>query len=96
MLFVRQLVWDGWNVEHIARHGIAPEEVEEVCHQQPVFVDTYNLRVLVIGPTVASKMVSAILAPKGDDCYYPVTARSASRKERKIYESLKGGDVSDK
>jgi len=31
MLFIRALLWDDWNEEHIARHGVEREEVEEVC-----------------------------------------------------------------
>lgn len=36
MLVVRRLVWDPWNVAHIACHEVTPEEVEEVCHGEPV------------------------------------------------------------
>jgi len=31
VIFMRRLVWDVWNVGHIARHRVDPEEVEEVC-----------------------------------------------------------------
>jgi hypothetical protein len=34
---VRRLVWDAWNVPHIARHDVTPDEVEAACHAQPVF-----------------------------------------------------------
>jgi hypothetical protein len=27
---IDQIVWDDFNVEHIAEHGVTPEEVEEV------------------------------------------------------------------
>jgi hypothetical protein len=32
MIFIRRLIWDAWNVAHIARHAVVPEEVEQVCH----------------------------------------------------------------
>jgi hypothetical protein len=39
MLFVRRLIWDTWNIAHIARHDVIPEEVEEglprSAHHQP-------------------------------------------------------------
>ena len=35
MIVVRRLTWDSWNVPHIARHGVVPQEVEEVCHGNP-------------------------------------------------------------
>jgi hypothetical protein len=31
MLVVRTLVWDAFNVSHIAEHGVSPDEVEQVC-----------------------------------------------------------------
>jgi hypothetical protein len=27
---IKVVVWDEWNEEHIANHGVVPEEVEEV------------------------------------------------------------------
>ena len=32
MIVIRRLVWDTWNIVHIARHDVVPDEVEEVCH----------------------------------------------------------------
>lgn len=28
---IRKLIWPAERIDHIARHGIIPEEVEEVC-----------------------------------------------------------------
>ena len=33
---IRRLIWDAWNIAHIARHNVTPEEVEQVCHTDPV------------------------------------------------------------
>jgi uncharacterized DUF497 family protein len=91
MLFVRRLIWDTWNIAHIARHDVIPEEVEEVCHGQPMTSQTYNGRLRVVGPTRSRRMLTVILAPTGEPgVYYPVTARPADRKERRGYEQQKG------
>ena len=93
MIDVRHLIWDAWNSEHIARHGVVPDEVEAVCHGQPVVSETYEGRLRVVGPMDQQRMLTIILAPKGDGAYYPVTARPASRKERRRYqERAKGGE----
>lgn len=34
MVVVQGLVWDDRNKEHLYRHGITIEEVEEVCHRE--------------------------------------------------------------
>ena len=86
MAFVRRLRWDAWNVDHIARHDVTPEEVEEVCHGQPMTSETYKERLRLIGPTSAGRMLTVILAPELQGAYYPITARPASRNERRRYE----------
>jgi uncharacterized DUF497 family protein len=87
MVYVRYLVWDAWNVDHIARHGITAVEVDEVFAGLTVTSETYADRLRVIGSTGAGQLLTVILAPQGLDIYYTVTARPASRKERRIYRS---------
>jgi uncharacterized protein len=83
---IRRLIWDTFNVAHIARHNVTPEEVEEVCHGTAFFSEnTYKGRLRVIGSNAAGRLLTVILAPQGRGIYYPVTARTASRKERRQY-----------
>ncbi len=91
---VVRLIWDPWNVTHIARHEVTPDEVEEVCHGDPMTSETYGGRLRVVGQTLAGRVLTLILAPRDDDgVYYTVTARSASRKERRLYrEKGEGGE----
>ena len=91
MLFVRRLIWDTWNIAHIARHDVIPDEVEEVCHGQPMTSHTYKGRLRVVGPTRSRRMLTVILAPTEEPgVYYPVTARPADRKERRGYAQQRG------
>ena len=86
MLSVRRLIWDAWNVAHIARHDVIPEEVEEVCHDQPMTSETYKGRLRVVGLTQSGRILTVILAPTPEEgVYYPITARPADRKERRNY-----------
>ena len=93
MPVIRYLVWDEQNTTHIAGHGVILEEVEEVCRGQPVFRDSYKGRILVIGPTLSGRMITAVLDPEPglEGAYYPVTARPASRRERRRYSEEKQG-----
>ncbi len=86
MLDIGQLLWDAWNMAHIARHAVTPQEVEEACNQQAHVSQTYDQRLRVIGATGQGRVLTLILAPKEDTRYYPVTARPASRKERQLFE----------
>jgi len=94
MIGIRRLIWDTWNVPHVARHDVLPEEVEQVCHGNPHIVRTYGGRFLITDPAETGRMLAVVLAPEpseGEQVYYPVTARSADRKERRIYQERQGG-----
>lgn len=36
-MIIRRLIWDEWNIDHIAGHNVEPEEVEEVCRSKNLF-----------------------------------------------------------
>lgn len=95
MLVVSRLIWDDWNVGHIARHNVVPDEVEQVCHGKSVMSKTYKGRLRVVGPTEIGRILTVILDPENKKgVYYPITARTADRKERKNYMREIGGEQS--
>ena len=91
MLHIRRLTWDPGNIAHITRHEVTVDEAEEVCYGDPVLLQSYLGRIIVMGPTQEGRMLAVVLDPAGEDVYYPVTARPASRKERRYYHQQKGG-----
>ncbi len=94
MITVHRLVWDDWNIGHIARHEVIPKEAEEVCQGDYIVRASYQGRFVLIGPTSAGRMIAVVLEPleyAGE--YYPVTARPASRKERRLYQNQKGDET---
>lgn len=93
MMLVRRLVWDAWNVAHIARHGVTPGEAEEVCQGPHIIRQAYKGRVMLIGPTSTGRILVVILEREGPETYYPVTARPASRGERRLYQEGGGERV---
>lgn len=93
MVNVRRLIWNERNIAHIALHDVIPEEVEDVCHGSPSASETYKGRLRIVGPTRAGRMLTVILDPEPEPgVYYPVTARPASRKERRGREERQGGE----
>lgn len=95
MLYIRRLIWDQWNVAHIARHDVNAVEAEEVFQGDPVVQEGKKGRSLVFGRTRAGRMLTVVLDPTEAadvyDVYYVVTARPASRRERAIYTREKRG-----
>ena len=53
---------------------------------------TYEGRIRVVGPTRAGRLLTVIFAPTGEGIHYVVTARPASRMERRRYGEVKGGE----
>ena len=93
-MIIRRLVWDEWNVEHIARHGVTAVEVEQVCLGDRYIVrESYKDRIMLIGSTFKERILTVVIAPKGNDAYYVITARSADRKERRVHQMEKGGGI---
>jgi uncharacterized DUF497 family protein len=85
-MYVRLLHWDETNVEHIARHGLDPEEVEEVClDQTTLFTRAGRRRYQAIGQTAAGRYLTVFLDHLGAGRYYPVTARPSTERERRLW-----------
>jgi uncharacterized DUF497 family protein len=85
MIHLRRLRWDDRNMAHIARHGVTAEEAEEVCHGDFFLLQGKKRRIMLIGPTSTGRILALVLEHEGEGDYYPVTARPASRKERRWY-----------
>lgn len=93
MISILNLRWDDWNRAHIARHQVAPEEVEDVCYGDPMVEHGYKGRYRLVGSTHAGRMLAVVLAPEEAGVYYPVTARPASRRERRRYQEAMGEET---
>ena len=76
------LVWDEWNVEHIAKHGVTKVEVEEIFARTVRAKRSYKERLIVFGKTKGKRLLAAILE-KEKRGYYVLSGRAASRKERR-------------
>lgn len=93
MVRVRRLVWDAWNIAHITRHDVTPEEVEDVCHTDALVQEGKKGRLLIIGLSKVGKMLTVIVDPEAqENVYYVTTARSTSKKERRLYTAKKGSE----
>jgi len=92
MIYIKRLIWDDWNVTHIARHDVKPEEVEEVCQANPQTEIAKKGRIRITGLTKTGRAISVFLDPEPEKgVYYPVSARDASKKEREGYKAWREG-----
>jgi uncharacterized DUF497 family protein len=86
---IHRMRWDAWNVAHIGREGhkATPQEVAQIVFSSKSIMQTAKGgRVLVLGPTSKRRMLVAVLDPEEPGVWYCVSARTASRKERALYQ----------
>ena len=86
---VNEFIWLEDRVNHIARHNVTPEEVEEVCFGR-AFVqraksEGKNPVYYALGRTAAGRYLFCAVIQFPDGKGYPVTARPMTVKERRRY-----------
>lgn len=81
---IEELVWDDWNIEHIKKHDVSVNEVEETCSLLIKTYKSYQKRLIVLGKTKNNRLITMVLMKKSKGSYYVVTARDMSRRERKL------------
>jgi uncharacterized DUF497 family protein len=86
---VHEFVWPDDRVDHIAQHGITPDEVEDVCFGKPLVYraksEGKNPVYYVLGQTNAGRYLFCVIIQFPDGKGYPVTARPMTAKEKRRY-----------
>jgi len=90
---IQRLLWPEERIDHIARHGVTPEEVEEVCFGKP-FVrrsrsEGENPVYYVLGQTTAGRYLFCVVIAFPDGNGFPVTARPMTAQEKRRYRQWK-------
>ena len=89
MLRIRDLIFDERNQEHIARHHVNTDEVEEVCWSLPLVRRGRYGRLAVYGQTLVGRYLLVVLAPRAGGDYYVITARPMTQAESRRYRHQK-------
>lgn len=81
--------WDDSNIEHVARHGVNPDEAEQaLADPQRVRTDAYTMlterRVAFLGRTTTGRLLYVVVTRRGS-MWRVATARDATERETKQY-----------
>jgi uncharacterized DUF497 family protein len=57
-LQIERLEWDEWNLEHIKKHDVTKDEIDEIIQSDYAQKESYKNRVLVTGTTRAGRVLS--------------------------------------
>lgn len=84
---IRDFEWDDDNVEHIARHGVSPDEVESAAFDDEPWVKKGRggTRYL-LGYTVAGRYLFVVYILKGKGRARAITAMDMDDTTRKLYK----------
>jgi len=82
---IREVLWDDWNIEHIARHHVTPEEVEEICLAAHWQHRAGGGKRALYGQTSAGRYVLVIGTHRVQGLFYPISARDMTHTERRRY-----------
>ncbi len=90
---IDDLIWPEDRIEHIARHGVTPEEVEQVCFGKSLVrkakSEGENPVYFVQGQTEAGRYLFCVVIRFPDGNGYPVTAREMTPKEKRRFRQWK-------
>jgi hypothetical protein len=57
-LQIERLEWDEWNLEHIKKHDVTKDEIDEIIQSDYAQKESYKNRVLVTGTTRSGRVLS--------------------------------------
>ena len=92
-MVIREVIWPEDRIEHIAEHGITPDEFEQVCSRQPLILraksrgpsPVYH----VLGQTGSGRYLFCVVIHLPDGKGYPVTARPMTDTEKRRFRNWK-------
>jgi uncharacterized DUF497 family protein len=89
---ISEIIWTETDVEHLSRHRIMPEEVEEVLASGPLWrrgpkhPKTGRISLYAPGQTEAGRYLFIVLSLRGQGRARCVTAMEMDEKTRRYYE----------
>jgi len=88
---IHEIIWPWDRIDHIAKHGIRPFEVEEVCFGDALVLHTKskgeNPVYYVLGRTDDGRYLFCVMIAFPDGKGYPVTAIPMTDKEKQRYKN---------
>jgi len=83
---VREIRWTEESEDHIARHDVTPDEVEQVVNTRPRLVVAGAEEIeYVFGTTAAGRYLLVVLVEAIDGRDFVVTARDMTDSERRAF-----------
>jgi len=84
---IREFEWDDNNIEHIARHDVFPDEVENVAFDDDPWIRKGRKGTrYMLGYTVAGRYLFVVYVLKGKGIARVITSMDMDDKTKKLYK----------
>ena len=84
---IREFEWDDINIEHIARHGVFPDEIEDVAFDDDPWIRKGRKGTrYMLGYTVAGRYLFVVYVLKGKGLARVITSMNMDDKTKKLYK----------
>ena len=84
---IREFDWDDNNIEHIARHGISPGDVEDVAFDDDPWIKRGKKKTrYMLGYTIGGRYLFIVYVLKGQGIARVITAMDMDDKTRRLYK----------
>ena len=90
MPWIAGFIWDEANLSHIARHQVAPEEVEEALAATPVVFRSRDERYLGHGQTESGRLLFVVYVRRPRGRIRVITARDMTASEKRWWRRRTG------
>jgi uncharacterized DUF497 family protein len=79
--------WNDWNIEHIGKHGVSPQEAEMVvrCARAPFPRRIEDDKWLVWGRGEGGRFLQVIFVSDTDETVYVIHARPLNEQEKRRF-----------
>ncbi|HCC68953.1 MAG TPA: hypothetical protein DEP99_03600 [Nitrospiraceae bacterium] len=83
---IRSFKWDAETIDHIANHGVSPDEIEEVAFEDyPYIRKGKRGRRYLYGKTLGGRYLFIVYVLAGMGIAQVITARDMDDKEKRLY-----------
>lgn len=85
MLF-NEFEWDAGNIEHILKHNVVPNEIEEACVNKPYVRKSTEGKYLIYGVTDSGRYLFIVGTNRGKGIFRTITARDMTEREKSLHK----------
>ena len=89
-MYIQELIWDNYRIDHIALHNVEPDEVQEACDDP--FGIAYRQgqnRYRLYGQTAAGRYLFIVIERIERSLFKPITARDMEPSERRSFRKTR-------